>query len=249
MASLEFFKIEDNSDLELQLFESRIQAGFPSPAQGAFADSVDLNHELINNPAATFCARVIGDSMVDSGINEGDMLIIDRSLEPHDGDIAVCHMPQNGVKSAFVMPRGMQAFLGRTFNYPVVYHYLMPLCEYFKGQNRGNDISRMFLHLNAVSMDMVVYRDGALMCANSYPFANADDAVYFALNAWTTYGLDQLTDELQLAGDGDLRAAMTPALRKFVKFVMPVVYPAAAMRLGRNAMQAPLDLILLALCE
>ena len=90
MASLEFFKIEDNSDLELQLFESRIQAGFPSPAQGAFADSVDLNHELINNPAATFCARVIGDSMVDSGINEGDMLIIDRSLEPHDGDIAVC---------------------------------------------------------------------------------------------------------------------------------------------------------------
>ena len=79
--------------------------------------------------------------------------------------------------------------------------------------------------------------------------ANADDAVYFALNAWTTYGLDQLTDELQLAGDGDLRAAMTPALRKFVKFVMPVVYPAAAMRLGRNAMQAPLDLILLALCE
>lgn len=90
MYALEFFKIEENSDLELQVFENRIQAGFPSPAQGAFADTVDLNHELINNPAATFCARVIGNSMVDSGINEGDMLIIDRSLEPHDGDIAVC---------------------------------------------------------------------------------------------------------------------------------------------------------------
>ena len=90
MAILEIKKIEESSDLELQVFESRIQAGFPSPAQGAFADSVDLNHELINNPTATFCARVIGDSMVDSGINEGDMLIIDRSLEPHDGDIAVC---------------------------------------------------------------------------------------------------------------------------------------------------------------
>ena len=90
MAILEIKKIEESSELELQLFDNRIQAGFPSPAQGAFADSVDLNHELINNPAATFCARVIGDSMVDSGINEGDMLIIDRSLEPHDGDIAVC---------------------------------------------------------------------------------------------------------------------------------------------------------------
>ena len=90
MVTLEIKKIEEGSDVELQLFESRIQAGFPSPAQGAFADSVDLNHELINNPAATFCARVIGDSMVDSGINEGDMLIIDRSIEPRNGDIAVC---------------------------------------------------------------------------------------------------------------------------------------------------------------
>ena len=90
MATLEIKKIEESSELELQLFENRVQAGFPSPAQGAFADSVDLNHELINNPSATFCARVIGDSMVDSGINEGDMLIIDRSIEPQNGDIAVC---------------------------------------------------------------------------------------------------------------------------------------------------------------
>ena len=56
----------------LQFFESRVQAG------------------LITNPAATFCARVIGNSMVDAGINEGDLLIIDRSLTPHDGNIAVC---------------------------------------------------------------------------------------------------------------------------------------------------------------
>lgn len=92
MATLEIKKIEENSDMSLQMFENRIQAGFPSPVQGAFADSVDLNHELINNPAATFCARVIGDSMVDSGINEGDLLIIDRSVDPHDGDIAVCYI-------------------------------------------------------------------------------------------------------------------------------------------------------------
>lgn len=74
----------------LQFFESRVQAGFPSPAQGEYADSIDLNHALITNPAATFCARVIGDSMVDAGINEGDLLIIDRSLNPCDGNIAVC---------------------------------------------------------------------------------------------------------------------------------------------------------------
>ena len=74
----------------LQFFEGRIQAGFPSPAQGEYADTIDLNRALISNPAAMFCARVIGNSMVDAGINEGDLLIIDRSITPHDGCIAVC---------------------------------------------------------------------------------------------------------------------------------------------------------------
>lgn len=73
-----------------QMFETRVQAGFPSPAQGEYADSIDLNRELISNPAATFCARVIGNSMVDAGINEGDLLIIDRSITARDGCIAVC---------------------------------------------------------------------------------------------------------------------------------------------------------------
>ncbi|MBR1726244.1 MAG: translesion error-prone DNA polymerase V autoproteolytic subunit [Muribaculaceae bacterium] len=87
---LELHEIEDSEEVVLKFFESRIQAGFPSPAQGMFGDTIDLNRELISNPPATFCARVIGNSMVDAGINNGDLLIIDKSLEPHDGDIAVC---------------------------------------------------------------------------------------------------------------------------------------------------------------
>lgn len=173
-----------------------------------------------------------------------------RTAFPADeGEAAVCPMPENGVKIAYLMPRGTQAFLGRTFSYPEVYHHLYPLCEHFKGLNRGDNLSRMFLNLNAESMDMAIYRKGEFLCANSYRFTNAQDATYFALNAWRANGLDQLTDELHLMGDNAMRAAMTPQLREFVKFVMPAVYPAAAMQLGRNAMQAPLELILLALCE
>ena len=79
----------------LQFFEGRVQAGFPSPAQGEYADTIDLNRALITNPAATFCARVIGNSMVDAGINEGDLLIIDRSITPQDGNIAVCFIDRD----------------------------------------------------------------------------------------------------------------------------------------------------------
>ena len=52
--------------------------------------SLDLNKELVKNPAATFYARVRGTSMIDEGINNGDLLIIDKSVEPHDGALAVC---------------------------------------------------------------------------------------------------------------------------------------------------------------
>ena len=175
--------------------------------------------------------------------------LVRTAFPADDGEAAVCALPQNGVKIAYLMPRGMQAFLGRTFSFPEVYHHLFPLCEYFKSLNRSDDLSRMFLNLNAESMDVAIYRKGAFLCANSYQFTNAHDAAYFALNAWRTHGLDQLTDELHLMGDNTMRAAMTPMLREFVKFVMPAVYPAAAMQLGRNAMQAPLELILQALCE
>ena len=51
----------DEKTSGLQFFESRVQAGFPSPAQGEYADGIDLNRALITNPAATFCARVIGE--------------------------------------------------------------------------------------------------------------------------------------------------------------------------------------------
>ncbi len=120
MANLEIKKLEESSDLELQLFDSRIQAGFPSPAQGSFADSVDLNHELINNPAATFCARVIGDSMIDSGINEGDMLIIDRSIEPQDGDIAVCFIDGDFTVKRILIKDNEMSLVPANRRYPVI---------------------------------------------------------------------------------------------------------------------------------
>ncbi len=67
-----------------------LRAGFPSPADDFLEVSIDLNKELIKHPAATFFGRVNGDSMKDIGIDDGDLLIIDKSLEIQDGKIAVC---------------------------------------------------------------------------------------------------------------------------------------------------------------
>lgn len=88
--SLTFFRPDLTTHIALPYAEMGVQAGFPSPAQDYLSESIDLNHELISHPAATFYARVEGDSMIDEGISSGDILVIDRSIEPADGDLAVC---------------------------------------------------------------------------------------------------------------------------------------------------------------
>lgn len=75
---------------ELPLAPAGISAGFPSPAGDYMELSIDLNKELIRNPASTFYGRVSGCSMQDIGIEDGDLLVIDKSLPPQDGSIAVC---------------------------------------------------------------------------------------------------------------------------------------------------------------
>ena len=67
-----------------------ISAGFPSPAQDFMDLSIDLNKVLIKNPSTTFYGRISGNSMKDLGIDDGDLIIIDKSLPPTDGKIAVC---------------------------------------------------------------------------------------------------------------------------------------------------------------
>lgn len=87
---LEIHKIDVSTCLPLQYADEGIRAGFPSPAQDYLEQAIDLNKELIRHPASTFYGRVAGDSMRDEGIEEGDILVIDKSLELMDDDLAVC---------------------------------------------------------------------------------------------------------------------------------------------------------------
>lgn len=87
---LQIFKAETESQLELEYADAGIRAGFPSPAQDYIGETIDLNRDLIRHPASTFYGRVVGDSMSGEGITEGDILVIDKSIEPEDGDLAVC---------------------------------------------------------------------------------------------------------------------------------------------------------------
>ncbi len=89
---LDFFTPDFTTQLDLPLAGTAIAAGFPSPAEEYVEIALDLNKELIKHPSATFYAKVKGDSMVDAGIQDGDLLVIDKALEPKEGTVAVCYL-------------------------------------------------------------------------------------------------------------------------------------------------------------
>lgn len=88
MKSIQLIKGEFRQPLDLFLAPG-IKAGFPSPAEDYLRDSLDFNRDLIAHPEATFYGRVDGDSMKDAGINNGDIAVIDRCVEPQNGDVIV----------------------------------------------------------------------------------------------------------------------------------------------------------------
>lgn len=87
---LSFFLPDYESDLKIPFVSEGVSAGFPSPAADFMETSIDLNKELSENPLATFYIRVKGNSMIDAGINDKDVLVVDRSLEPRNNAVAIC---------------------------------------------------------------------------------------------------------------------------------------------------------------
>lgn len=74
---------------ELPLFLAPVQAGFPSPADDYVDQRINLHDLLVKNPPATFFLRAAGESMIDAGIHDGDLLIVDRSVEAASGRVVI----------------------------------------------------------------------------------------------------------------------------------------------------------------
>lgn len=89
---LDLLTPDTTTEIEIPLAGERVSAGFPSPAEDFMEPSLDLNRTLVRNAASTFFARVSGESMKDAGIGDGDLLVVDKSIAPYDGCIAVCFL-------------------------------------------------------------------------------------------------------------------------------------------------------------
>lgn len=90
--NLILYRPDTSTRRELPVAGGEVKAGFPSPEDDFLDTPLDLNRELVHNPASTFFVRVAGDSMTGDGIDDGDLLIVDKSVEAYDNCIAICYV-------------------------------------------------------------------------------------------------------------------------------------------------------------
>ncbi len=88
--TLDFFAVDEDAFSSIPMFSDAVQAGFPSPAEDHSEQKISLDKVLVKNKEATFYAKVSGQSMIGAGLDDGDLLIVDRSQNPEHNKIAVC---------------------------------------------------------------------------------------------------------------------------------------------------------------
>ena len=93
--------------LKLPFYIHKVGAGFPSPATDYIEDDVDLNTHLIKNPPATFIIRVQGKSMTSVGIYDGDLLVVDRSINPKNSSTVIANVNEDLVVKTFIKEKNI----------------------------------------------------------------------------------------------------------------------------------------------
>jgi DNA polymerase V len=86
---LVFYSIEESVLNDIPVYTNTVPAGFPSPAEDHMDLDLNLHEYLVQHPSATFCVRVVGESMIDAGIHSGDVMVVDRALEPQNNNIVL----------------------------------------------------------------------------------------------------------------------------------------------------------------
>ncbi len=140
-------------------------------------------------------------------------------------------------------------FLRRTFNNPRIADRIAPLCQYFGIKNRLGNAGKFHVHLSQNSIDIIAFGTEGLLMANTFESDNVNDDLYYILAAARALSFDNSNDQMLLSGDTARREELIPLLRQYVGYVMPVIFPSAMFKAGKDSLSAPFELITIPLCE
>lgn len=157
-------------------------------------------------------------------------------------EILAEELPGMSATMLTAIPAAQLGFLRRTFNNPLLSHPLTPLALYFKAKHPTRPRGKMIANLRRGRCDVVILGDTSPLVLNSFPVRDPMDAVYYIMACREGLGLSP-TDEIILAGDNPSRGAVSPVLRRFIRYVMPAIFPSTMFRAGRAALRTPFEMI------
>ena len=115
--NFDLFGFIKKKQIKTPVFLDKVSAGFPSPATDYIEEDIDLNVHLIKNVPATFIIRVQGKSMVDIGINDGDLLLVDKSLKPKNFSTVIANVHDELVVKSFIQEKDKKFLTSGSKNY------------------------------------------------------------------------------------------------------------------------------------
>lgn len=163
-------------------------------------------------------------------------------------ELLIDELPSMKARIIYEMPTATISFLRRTFNHPSIFHSLTPLALYFQAKHPNRPRGKMMVNLRGDRCDVVVLGDGAPLLLNSFEVHDPMDAVYHVMAVREKLQIPA-NQEIILAGSPEERAAVSPVLRRFVRYVMPAIFPSTMFRAGRAALRTPFEMVVLPLLQ
>lgn len=164
-------------------------------------------------------------------------------------EVIASKIDSNGTTIAIADDAERVNFIRRTFNNPHIADRIVPLCRYFGIKNRLGNAGKFHIHLSDNSIDVIAYGSEGLLMANTFASADVNDDLYYVMAAARALDFDNNNDQMLLSGNATRREALIPLLRRYVSYVMPVIFPSSMFKAGKDSLSAPFELITLPLCE
>jgi hypothetical protein len=243
-----FSSVEDNS---LQWHSIVLDAAAPSPFK-ALEEAVYRNPLLLADFGRIDVLidtkrRLVVPSEESDGDNINSMF---AQLYPdYKYEVVSSSIDSNGTTIAIADDAERINFIRRTFNNPHISDRIVPLCRYFGIKNRLGNAGKFHVHLGENTVDIIAYGADGLLMANTFSSDNENDDLYYVMWAANALKFDNNSDQMLLSGNAQRREHLIPLLRRYISYVMPVIFPSAMFKAGQDALSAPFELITLPLCE
>ncbi|MDE7427233.1 MAG: DUF3822 family protein [Muribaculaceae bacterium] len=159
----------------------------------------------------------------------------------------ICPLKPFSAAALAMTDRSSLGLLRRTFSDAAISVHMQPLCSFITSGTRNSGVTKAFVNLGPESVDLIIYSGQRLQYINTFEVTDPSDAAYYILAAVEATSFDRMNHQMLISGPPSRREALMPLLRKYINYVMPQIFPAAALRSGREAMDAPFELTVLPL--